>query len=90
MWVTELLAEAFLLESHSVCMCAYMCVCVYAREHMHGHNPEDTSKVFLLILHVVRKLGLFSLSRHMFSSISVSQNHKMFKEKKKTLLIPNL
>lgn len=49
----ELLEEAFLLESHSVRVCVHVCVC--AREHMHGHNPEDTSKVFLLILHLVLK-----------------------------------
>lgn len=51
----ELLEEAFLLESHSVRTCVHVCVCVCAREHTHGHNPEDTSKVFLLILHLVLK-----------------------------------
>ena len=82
MRVTELLAEAFLLESHSACMCVHVCVC--AREHMHGHNPEDTSKVFLLIPHLVLKLGLFSLSRHVFFNLKTMKCLR-----KKNLLIPN-
>ena len=67
-----------------VCVCVCVCVCVRA----YRHNPEDVSKVFLLILHLVLKLGLFSLSRHMFSAISASQNHKMFKERKKCRFQP--
>lgn len=54
-----------------------MCVCVRA----HRHNPAGTSKVFLLILHLLLKLGLFSPSHHMFPAISTSQNYKIFKEK---------
>lgn len=49
---------------------------------VHRHNSENIFKVFLLVLHLIPKVGLYSLSCHKFSAILVSRNHKMFKEKK--------
>lgn len=49
---------------------------VWERECAHaGVNPENISKEFLPVLHLVPKLGLFSLSRHMFSATSASQKN---------------
>lgn len=56
----------------SVCTCVSM-ICVHRR------NSENISKVFLWVLHLAPKLGLFSLSGHTSPAISASQNHKVFK-----------
>lgn len=58
-----------------------MCMCHLSSCCVHTYKSENISEEFLLILHLVPKLDLFSLSLHMFSAILASQNNKMFKEK---------
>lgn len=67
----------------SMCVSAHVCTCVCVSMIMrvHRHNLENISKESLLVLHLVPKLGLFFLSRCMFSAISASHNRKTFKEK---------
>lgn len=74
--------------SMRACICVCEGVCVSIIMCVHSHDSENIFKVFLLVLHLIPQVGLFSLSCHKFSAISVSQNHKMFKEKK--ALMPTL